>query len=94
MRHFKSEINYTNKTCGDGCCTYSYMNTAVTDTDSGKCIVDDSGETWNPYNEDDILMLNDRIESSFLEYGELAENIMEFNEFDDVKYKTFTLVGR
>ena len=94
MRHFKSEIYYSNETCGDGCCSWNHMNTEVIDTDSGDCIVDESIETWNPYNEDDIQRLNDRIESSYLEYGENATNVVEFTAYDDVKYLTFTLTGR
>lgn len=94
MRHFKSEIYYSNETCGDGCCSWSYMNTEVIDTDSGDCIISESNETWYPHNEDDIQALNDRIESRYLEYGEKATNIVEFTAYDDVTYLTFTLTGR
>ena len=60
MRSFKSEISYRNVECGDGCCSWSYMNILIMDVDSGECILDDSIETWNPYNKNDVIrVLND-----------------------------------
>jgi hypothetical protein len=69
------------------------MNILIMDIDSGECILDVSLETWNPYDENDIQRLNDRIESSFLEYGETCVNAVEFNGYNDTTYQTFELTG-